>query len=202
MGSITPTLLITAVGLIPDIRNIVSMDVKAPEDLVYIIGETRKELGGSQYYRLQNHLGKSVPKVRPAQAKSTFVAITEAIDKKLVKACHDLSEGGLAVAAAEMAFSGGYGLDLELGNVPCNARFREDCILFSESNSRFLVEIEPAAKGQFEHLMGKVVHSEIGKVTEASYLRMKGLKGNTVVEASLSELMTSWKRMSFTRREL
>ncbi|MEM2280898.1 MAG: phosphoribosylformylglycinamidine synthase subunit PurL, partial [Candidatus Bathyarchaeia archaeon] len=111
-GPVTPTLLITAVGIVPDIRVTVSLDVKAPGDSIYLVGETYHELGGSEYYRLMGFLGKTVPKVRSTKARKTFRAIVRAIDLGLVSACHDLSEGGLAVAAAEMAFSGGYGLEL------------------------------------------------------------------------------------------
>ena len=94
------------------------MDLKAPDNLLYIIGETFNELGGSEYYKLKGYLGASVPKVKGAKAKRTFKAVTKAIDSGLIKSCHDLSEGGLAVAAAEMAFAGGYGLELDLGKVP------------------------------------------------------------------------------------
>jgi phosphoribosylformylglycinamidine synthase len=112
LGPVTPTLLITAVGVIPNIQSTISMDLKAPNNLIYIIGQTHNELGGSEYYKLKGHLGASVPKVRGAKAKRTFKAVTKAIDEGLVKSCHDLSEGGLAVAAAEMAFAGDCGLEL------------------------------------------------------------------------------------------
>ena len=114
LGPVTPTLLITAVGVIPNIQSTTSMDLKAAGNLLYIIGETFNELGGSEYYKLKGFLGASVPKVRGAKAKRTFKVVTKAIDEGLVKSCHDLSEGGLAVAAAEMAFAGGYGLEIDL----------------------------------------------------------------------------------------
>ena len=105
LGPITPTLLITAIGVIPNIQSTISMELKAPGNLLYIIGETFNELGGSEYYKLKGFLGASVPKVKGAKAKRTFRAVTDAIDEGLVKSCHDLSEGGLAVAAAEMSFA-------------------------------------------------------------------------------------------------
>ncbi|MEM3464644.1 MAG: AIR synthase-related protein, partial [Candidatus Bathyarchaeia archaeon] len=194
LGPVTPTLLITAVGIIPDVRLAVSVDVKEPNDLIYIVGETFNELGGSEYYRLKGFIGKNVPKVRPKTAKKTFKAITKAIDLGLVKACHDLSEGGLAVAAAEMACAGGYGLELDLQKVPCGALNRDDFILFSESNSRFLVEVSPKAKKEFEALMRGKAYANIGKVVEKPRLRIKGLKGKIVVDASIDDLLTSWKR--------
>ncbi|MEM3673051.1 MAG: phosphoribosylformylglycinamidine synthase subunit PurL [Candidatus Bathyarchaeia archaeon] len=194
LGPVTPTLLITAVGIIPDVRLAVSVDVKEPNDLIYVVGETFKELGGSEYYRLKGFIGKNVPKVRPKKAKKTFKAITKAIDLGLVKACHDLSEGGLAVAAAEMACAGGYGLELDLRKVPGEALNRDDFILFSESNSRFLVEVSPKAEKEFEALMRGKAYANIGKVTEETRLRIKGLKGKIVVDASIDGLLASWKR--------
>lgn len=193
LGPVTPTLLITALGVVPDIRLTVSMDVKEPNNAIYIVGQTFSELGGSEYYRLKGFVGKSVPKVRAAQAKRTFRALTRAIDLGLVKSCHDLSEGGLAVAAAEMAFSGGFGMELDLRKVPFKGVSRNDFILFSESNSRFLVEVSQEAKREFEKLMHGKVFAEIGKITKASRLCVYGLDGSVVIDASLKDLLASWK---------
>jgi phosphoribosylformylglycinamidine synthase len=169
------------------------MDVKAPGDSIYVVGETLAELGGSEYYKLNGCLGKSVPKVYGARARKGFRLVTRAIDGGLVKACHDLSEGGLAVAAAEMAFAGGYGLELDLRKVPANGLARNDFVLFSESNSRFLVEVSEKARDEFEVLMGRVC-AEVGKVTKSSQLCVRGLTRGVVVDASLNDLLKSWKR--------
>ena len=142
------------------------MDLKAPGNLLYIIGETFNELGGSEYYRLQGHLGANVPKVRGAKAKRTFRAVTKAIDSGLIKSCHDLSEGGLAVAAAEMAFAGGYGLQLDLSKIPGRDVERDDFVLFSESNSRFLMEVSEQDREDFEALMKGKACVQIGTVTK------------------------------------
>jgi phosphoribosylformylglycinamidine synthase len=193
LGPVTPTLLITALGIIPDIRLTASMDVKAPNNLLYLVGQTFKELGGSEYYRLKGHMGKTVPKVRAAQAKRNFRAVTKAIDLGFVKACHDLSEGGLAVTAAEMALAGGYGMELNLKKVPSKALNRNDFLLFSESNSRFLIEIPEKAKSDFEAVMKGKVCAEIGRVTNKSKLIVNGLDGTVVVDASPADLRRSWK---------
>jgi len=194
LGPVTPTLLITALGLVPDIRSTVSMDVKAPSDSIYVVGETLPELGGSEYYKLRGCLGRSVPKVRGARARKMFRAVTRAIDCGLVKACHDLSEGGLAVAAAEMAFAGGYGLELDLRKVPAKGLRRDDFVLFSESNSRFLVEISEKARDEFEGLMKGRVCAEVGKVSKSPRLCVRGLGGEVVVDAALGDLLKSWKK--------
>ncbi len=194
LGPVAPTLLITALGVLPDIRSAVSMDAKVPNDLIYIVGKTFKELGGSEYYRLKGFLGRTVPKVRLSQVRKTSRAITKAIDSGLVKACHDLSEGGLAVAAAEMAFASSYGIELDLKRVPSRILSRDDFVLFSESNSRFLVEVSGKAKDDFESLMKNRTYAEIGKVTKTPQLHVHGLNGKVVLDAPLSDLRVSWKR--------
>ncbi len=194
LGPVTPTLLITAIGIVPNIQFTTSMDLKAPGNLLYIIGETFNELGGSEYYKLKGYLGASVPKVKGAKAKRTFKAVTKAIDLGLIKSCHDLSEGGLAVAAAEMAFAGGYGLELDLGKVPGKALERNDFVLFSESNSRFLIEVSEKDRQEFEALMKGKTCAQIGKVTKDEKLLIHGLNQKIVVDASLAELRRSWKK--------
>jgi phosphoribosylformylglycinamidine synthase len=169
------------------------MDVKAPGNLLYIVGQTFRELGGSEYYRLKGHMGKTVPKVRAAQAKRNFRAVTKAIDLGFAKACHDLSEGGLAVTAAEMALAGGYGMELNLKKVPSEALNRNDFLLFSESNSRFLIEVPEKTKNDFETVMKGKVCAEIGRVTKNPKLIVHGLGGTVVVDASLTALRQSWK---------
>jgi phosphoribosylformylglycinamidine synthase II len=193
LGPVTPTLLITALGTIPDIRAAISMDVKAPSNLLYIVGETFKELGGSEYYKLKGHIGKTVPKVNAVQAKKAFNAVTDAIDLGVVKACHDLSEGGLAVTAAEMALAGGYGVEVDLRKVPKKTVNRDDLVLFSESNSRFLLEVPEKTKNDFEAVMKGKACAEIGKVTKNPRLIVYGIDGAVVVDASLTDLRRSWK---------
>lgn len=194
MGPVTPTLLITGIGVIPNIQNTISADLKTVGNCIYIVGDTFNELGGSEYYKLKGYLGASVPKVRGAKAKRTFKAVTSAIDRGLIKSCHDISEGGLAAAAAEMAFAGGLGLKIELKKVPGKELTRNDFVLFSESNSRFIVEVTEADKEDFEDLMKGKVCSLIGKVTKEQKIIIKGLNGKVVIDASLETLRNSWKK--------
>ncbi len=194
MGPVTPTLLITAIGVTPDIRKTVSMELKQPGNTLYIVGKTYPELGGSHYYQNKGFLGNSVPKVRLEQAKKTMDRVTEAIDKGYLRSCHDLSEGGLAVASAEMAFSSGYGIELNIQKVPrTKETCRNDFVLFSESNSRFLVEVSEKCRTDFEALMKDTVCAEIGKVKKDGILSVKGLDGKQVVHADLQELRRRWK---------
>ncbi|MEM3479027.1 MAG: phosphoribosylformylglycinamidine synthase subunit PurL [Candidatus Bathyarchaeia archaeon] len=194
LGPVTPTLLITAVGIIPDVRRIVSMDLKEPGDLLYIVGRTYAELGGSEYYRLLGFLGKTVPKVRLREAERNMKAIIRAIDGGYVRACHDLSEGGLAVAAAEMALAGGLGLEIWLENVPrANEVYRSDYILFSESNSRFLVEVPEKYRDKFETAVRGAVYEPIGRVKSDKSFVIYGFNGRRIIEADIDSLINAWK---------
>jgi phosphoribosylformylglycinamidine synthase len=111
----------------------------------------------------------------------------------MVKSCHDLSEGGLAVAAAEMAFAGGIGMTLDLKAIPNKGVTRNDFMLFSESNSRLLIEVSPKDRMDFEDLMRNSC-AMIGEVTEAQRLQVHGLNGGLAVDAELSELRKAWKK--------
>lgn len=193
LGPITPTLLITAVGVVPDIRSAVSMDTKAPDNLIYVIGDTYNELGGSEYYKLKGYIGSSVPKLNAIRARKTYYSFTKAISEGVIKACHDLSEGGLAVGAAEMALASNLGMEINLEKLPIKGVTRNDFALFSESNSRFLVEVAEKDREVFEAIM-KEKASKIGKVTHNSRLFIRGLKGTTVVDVAVKDLRASWKR--------
>jgi phosphoribosylformylglycinamidine synthase len=194
LGPVTPTLLITAIGTIPDVRKTVSMDIKQPGNPIYIVGQTYPELGGSEYYRLKGFLGRTVPKVRVASARKTIKSIVKAIDHGYIRACHDLSEGGLAVAISEMAFTGDHGADVRLKNVPRPREMQKnDLILFSESNSRFLVEVEEKHQDDFEALMKSVPFAVVGRVKQQKRLAIYGVDNRKLVDVSLTELRTAWK---------
>jgi phosphoribosylformylglycinamidine synthase len=193
LGPVTPSLLITGLGIIPDIRRVVSMDLKKAESLIYLIGNTQPELGGSEYYRLKGYIGNSVPQVDASSMKQQMNAVTEAMDAGYVRACHDLSEGGLGVALAEMAFSGGLGVEVDLQRVPALHVGRDDFLLFSESNSRFLLEVPSACMDDFETIVGGSVHASIGRVTSEPRLVVNGLDGRDVINMGVKRLREAWK---------
>ncbi len=201
LGPVTPTLLITAIGLVPDIQSAVSMELKTEGNLLYIVGKTYPELGGSEYYKLHGALGNSVPQVRTEQAAKTFQAVTKAISEGTVKACHDLSEGGLAVAVAEMALATELGVKLDLQKVPAEGVDRDDFLLFSESNSRFIVEVNAKDQEAFEAVMKDASFAQIGTVTQTPQLTITGQKGTTVVDVSVSDLRKAWKRTLSTEAQ-
>ncbi len=193
--SIPPTLLISAVSVIPDINRVVSMDLKGVGNLVYLLGETRgEELGGSHYSRILKRFGGLVPEVNAGKSKKRMVALHEAICSGMVLACHDLSEGGLAVSAAEMAFGGMTGLEIDLSRVFYSGPVRSDAVLFSESASRFLVEISPENRTKFEKLFCNQIFCCIGETIKKPVLKVRGLDKNTLISEDLKTLSRIWKR--------
>jgi len=191
--AIPPTLLISSLGLVPDVGAVVTMDLKRAGDLLYIVGETRCELGGSVYHRLHGALGKGVPAPIPKSIE-TMRALHRGIRRGLVRACHDLSEGGLAVAAAEMALAGRLGLELSLAALPRAADVdRDDVALFSESTGRFLVEVAPKDAPAFEEALAGQPFASLGRVTDGGMLRLYGLAGDAVVACALNDVAQAWK---------
>lgn len=192
LGPVTPTIMITAIGIVPDVKKVVTPILKAPGDSIFVVGLTKAELGGSEYYRLMGYLGNSVPRVDAEIASSIFSKMIEAMDSGLVSACHDLSEGGLGLAAAEMAISPGLGIELDLRRVPVSGVHRNDFVLFSESNSRFLVEVPSGRRHEFESVMSGVPHAEVGSVVRSEGLRIIGIDGRVVVDIGPEEIRKAW----------
>jgi phosphoribosylformylglycinamidine synthase len=178
------------------------MDLKEPGNCLYLVGLTKNELGGSHFALVEGLEGGQVPRVDAAAAKDVFAAIHQAVDAGLVRACHDLSEGGLAASVAEMAFAGGLGAEIDLGSVPCSEDAAEAAVLlFSESNTRFLLEVRPENAEPFEALMLKagtarqgVAHKRIGRVLDDGMLRISDADGAPVVQADLKSLKEAWQK--------
>ncbi|MBN1506154.1 MAG: phosphoribosylformylglycinamidine synthase subunit PurL, partial [Sedimentisphaerales bacterium] len=166
---IPPTLLISAMSLVDDVEKCLTMDAKRPGNLLFIVGRTLDELGGSHYYKVHGHLGANAPRLDLALAPRIAQRIAAAITEGLVVSCHDCSEGGLAVALAEMAFAGGLGIEADLRGLPkskdCS---RTDAQLFSESNSRYVVEVTPEDYDAFARRMLNLPFGQIGQVTAGS----------------------------------
>jgi phosphoribosylformylglycinamidine synthase II len=191
--TIPPTLLISALGIVPDVRQAVTMDLKAPDGLIYCIGLTRAELGGSLYHRLHGAPGRSVPQP-VTDARLTLTALHRAMQAGWVRACHDLAEGGLAVAAAEMCVAGRLGMALDLAPLPRASEVVTDpAALFCESSARFLVEVAPPAVNAFEAAMAGRPCACIGRVTAVPKLTIHGLSGALIVDADLEALRRAWQ---------
>ncbi|MBN2317248.1 MAG: phosphoribosylformylglycinamidine synthase subunit PurL [Sedimentisphaerales bacterium] len=193
--SIPSTLLISAMSLVDDINKCVTMDAKRVSNLLFIVGETKNELGGSHYYKMNGYIGANVPRLDLRTAPKIAQAISAAIAEGLIVSCHDCSEGGLAVALAEMAFAGGLGIEADLRGLPKSKECsRLDAQLFSESNSRYIVEVEPKSYNAFARLMLNLPFGQVGKVTEDKMLVIRADKGNTVIEADIDSLKKAWQQ--------
>src|SRR5271157_2886703 len=152
--SIPPTVLFTAVGIVPDVRLAVTPDFKRGGDSIYVLGITRDETGGSEYFAARGFMGNKAPKVAdPELAINMYRALHKAMGSCLVVSCHDLSDGGLGVALAESAFSGGLGARLTLGDLALEGVGRDDVALFSETPCRFVVSVPQEKQRAFEQAM-------------------------------------------------
>jgi len=191
--SIPPTVLFSIIGRIEDVTLSGTMDAKSAEDIVYVLGETFDELGGSEYFAMHRTVGEKVPRVNAKKALSLYRALEGAMRNKLVQSCHDCSDGGLGVALAETAFAGGLGMTVALSRVPYQGRGREDYLLFSETQSRFVVTVAPENRPEFERQMDGNVFAEIGRVTGDKRLIIRGLEGNISIDADIDELKKSWQ---------
>ena len=191
--SIPPTVLFSVIGKIDDVRKAVSMDVKRPGDLVYLLGITRDELGGSEYYANFGELGRNVPRVDAGYALDLYKTLNRAQQQQLIASCHDLSDGGLGVCLAEKAFAGGFGISADLRKVKTDGPLREDKLLFSESQSRLLVTVRADHQPAFEALFAGRDARLIGAVTQAPELRVLGLQGQPVVAADIYQLKEAWQ---------
>ncbi|MGE3809389.1 MAG: phosphoribosylformylglycinamidine synthase subunit PurL [Gemmataceae bacterium] len=191
--AIPPTLLISAMGRVPDVRRAVTMDLKQPGNALYLLGVTKNELGGSHLNLVCDLQGGSVPGVDGELAPRIIRQLHEAIVAGFVRACHDLSEGGLAVALAEMAFAGNVGADITTIG-PAGSNEPDHVLLFAESNTRFLVEVEPANSGAFEAKLAGVPCLRLGNTVREPRLRIAGRSGEWIIWAALADLKESWQQ--------
>lgn len=187
------TLLMTAVAKIKDTKKCVTMDVKNPGDSIYILGETRDELGGSEFYRARGKVGLNVPRVDAERALKSYLDLSRAIENGLVNSCHGIYKGGLLVALAQIAFGGDLGLEIDLAKVPAAKSLPRDKILYSESASRFLVTVVPESKEEFERVMAGNICQEIGKVSDGRELVIACGK-KVVIRENILRLKKSWQR--------
>ncbi len=189
--AIPPSLLISAMGQVDDVKHCVTMDFKKAGNPIYLVGRTSVEFGGSHFCLVHKLTGGKVPQVNPAVSGQTFAAVHAAIRKGTVRACHDLSEGGLAVAVAEMAFAGGLGADLDIQSL-VQQELPLTAVLFSESNTRFLIEVDAQREQEFLKSFSGVQCQKVGTVQSHDRLAIKA--GNeTCLEATLAALKAAWQ---------
>ncbi len=188
------TLQFTTIGVIDDIAKCVTLDSKLPGDRVYILGVTRNELGGSEYYAHFDYIGCNVPRVFPERFKTMYTALAHAINRELVASAHGVYRGGLAVHLAMVAMGGNLGLKINLEGVPADRAGRDDVLLFSESAGRFIVTVDPENQKAFEAIFNGQDCVCVGTVTEEPNFIIEGIDGRTLISLPVQELKRAWKK--------
>jgi phosphoribosylformylglycinamidine synthase len=191
--SVPQTVLISALSVIGDARQVMTMDFKEDGNLVIVVGKTYPEMAGSEYFANHGLMGNIPPRVRMSMAKRTFKAIEKAIRQNLLLSCHDVSDGGLGCALAESSFAGDLGVDVDLKAVPLTGLFRDDYILFSESQSRFVVSIRKKDIDTFMKLFRSIPVGVLGMTTTSNRFRIKGIQGKTIVDLPVDTLLEAWQ---------
>jgi len=175
--SIPPTPTLMAVGIVKDIRRVVTTSFKGFGNPVYLINETRREMGGSIYYDILGIESHIVPKVNLVELREISSMILKAMGKRYIKSCHDISEGGLAVTLAEMSMGTGIGIDADISSIEF---MRSDFKLFSESNTRWVVEIDRDYENEFLNLMNGIKIHKIGYLNDNGILRIRDGRRNII----------------------
>ncbi|OGG13031.1 phosphoribosylformylglycinamidine synthase [Candidatus Gottesmanbacteria bacterium RIFCSPHIGHO2_01_FULL_39_10] len=197
--SIPPTLLISSIGVVDDVTNLITLDAKISGDLIYILGETYDELGGSEYFRYiseklkGNFIGNSVPKIDGAKNKKLYQSLYKCIEKGLIASSISITRGGLGIALAKKAIGGMLGLSINLKNLPGKVT-RNDFALFSESQGRIIVTIAPENKKEFESLLKGNSFAQIGIVSKNGLFEIKGLDGRSIINTTVDKLLLSYRK--------
>ncbi len=190
--SIPPTLLFTVMGVIDSVLRTQTSDFKKAGDYIYIVGGTRREMAGSEIAQELNVSCNTVPHVDAAAALKAYRSLHRAIYDRNVSACHDLSDGGLAVALAEMCIGGRLGAEVDIQAVPVLEAMSVAELLYSESASRLLVSVAPEKAATFEAQMKGSLCARIGVVTDDVTMTVK--RGEAVLCAEpVRELVTAFK---------
>jgi len=192
--SIPPTLLFSTLAKIDDVRKAVTPDWKSPGDRIYVIGVTNSELGASAYLRLLGCRGGKTPKVVPALGKKIYAAMNKANDMGILRSAHTPTRGGLAVGFALAALGGDLGAEISMGEIPCAGSLADDEILFSESNSRFIVTISSKDAKKIDKIFKNVPHAFAGRVKKDKQLVVKDAKGRRIISIRLDVLRQAFKK--------
>jgi len=190
---VPPSLLISSIAVMEDASITVSSDLKEAGNRLVLVGRTEDEMGGSHHNLVRGIPGGTVPQPRLDESPAILAGLHRAIAGGHVRAAHDLSEGGLGVAAAEMAFAGERGARLDLAAAPVGGEtLGDETILFSESLTRFLVEVAPESFDAFAAALGDIPFAALGEVTDDGRLTIVGRDGREIVSETITDLSASW----------
>ncbi|MBU4357195.1 MAG: phosphoribosylformylglycinamidine synthase, partial [Proteobacteria bacterium] len=186
-----PTLFFTAVSVLNNLSQALSLEWKRPGDLIYLVGDTRPELGGSEFYELLGYVGLSVPQVNPEAFLPYYRLLSQAGQLELLASAHGLYRGGLAVHLALSSLAAGLGLEVDLSRVAPD--LPDYAALYSESAGRFLVSLDPADAPRLEDLFAGQPLALIGQVQSDPTFKIIR-HGRTLLETPLATLRTAWER--------
>ncbi len=187
-----PVTKFQGVTKVDELKNCITLEVKGAGDLVYIIGKTKDELGGSEFYDMLGYVGNAVPRVDAEKARPSYEALYQAIHENIVASAHAVSNGGLAMSLAEIALGGDLGIQADLSKLPYEGIRQNHKALFSQSASRFIVTIDPRHKERFESLMQDHTCAHIGTVIEQKSLDITGATGSTIVNLPLETMRQAY----------
>jgi phosphoribosylformylglycinamidine synthase len=193
---IPPTLLISALAIVPDVRQATTMDAKQAGNVLLVVGLTKNEMSGSHFNMVTQSTGGDIPSVDAPTAAQLYSRIHQAMMLGLVRSCHDVSEGGLAVALAEMSFAGHLGLVADLSQAPRTADADPIAVFFGESCSRMILEVSPSHLEQLRSILADSPHSVVGHVVSEPRLKLT-FGEKVLVDAACDELLQRW-RTGFT----
>ena len=188
------SLQFSVTSVVPDVNRCVTMDAKMADDLVYVLGMTRNELGASEYYAKLGYLGCNVPRVTPEDFMPLYRSLFDAIQKELVASAHGIYRGGLAVHLALAAMAGNLGMEIDLAAVPADDGLRIDQLLYSESPGRFIVSIDPKDRAVFESLFTAMPMACIGRVKAEPQLTVHGTDGSVILDLTVPALKSAWQK--------
>jgi len=187
------TIQFSAVGVVEDVNRCATLDAKMPGDRVYVVGVTRNELGGSEYYDRFGYVGLNVPQVRPDDFSALYRAMARCIESELTASVHGVYRGGLGVHLALAAMAGNLGMTIDLAAVPSEGVGRDDVLLFSESAGRFIVTVGAQHRTEFEQLFKGLPIASVGEATADGWFRVNGIDGRRIIDAATADLKTAWK---------
>jgi phosphoribosylformylglycinamidine synthase II len=195
--SVLPTILVSALGIVPDISKCVTADFKSGGDAVYLLGKTGSHMGESLFFRKFGWSSSRVPEVSAQAGMALYRAYFSALQQELVASGHDLSEGGLAVSVAECCIAGEIGAEIELGQFEESALLTERELLFSESCGRILVTVRPECERSFVDLFKGLSLQRIGRTTDEKTLSIRAKGGRRLCSIGVQELKHAYREPLF-----
>lgn len=183
-GAIPPSPMISCLGSMPDVKKAITKHFQKMHSIIFLVGERKDECGGSVFYDLYQTLGTHIPKPNLSEIGRQIFAVNAAIQEGFILSAHDISEGGVAVAIAEMGFKNNIGAAIDIpGDLSIEKK------LFSETGG-FILEVSPDNIFSLKKIFSsyQVPLFEMGKTNETSRLRMLGS-----IDISVSDAKMHWE---------